>query len=157
MLIPAVKDKIFYIHASNEEELSDWIHCIEHASDSDTVSSPFNVQHHIHVDFKSETGFTGLPPEWEAMLKSSGITKEEVLNNHEVVINVLEKQSQFNQNQTADIPKTLPEIGPLPQEASLTLDELVIKDQDPLKVYKNPKKIGEGFAFCALPWLLITC
>ena len=80
-----------------------------------------------------------------------------MLNNHEVVINVLEKQSQFNQNQTADIPKTLPEIGPLPQEASLTLDELVIKDQDPLKVYKNPKKIGEGFAFCALPWLLITC
>jgi hypothetical protein len=30
-----------------------------------TVSQPFNVQHNIHVNFDSKTGFEGLPAEWE--------------------------------------------------------------------------------------------
>jgi len=35
-----------------------------------TVGSPFNVHHHVHVDFNTKTGFVGLPPEWEAIWKT---------------------------------------------------------------------------------------
>jgi ankyrin repeat protein len=44
-----------------------------------TVSAPFEVRHGVHVDFNSTTGFSGLPSEWEALLASSGIDKEEVV------------------------------------------------------------------------------
>jgi hypothetical protein len=41
------------------------------------ISAPFNVQHNIHVqvDPHAPTGFKGLPPEWDAMLSVSGISK----------------------------------------------------------------------------------
>jgi len=48
----------------DEEEEVEW-----------SVSAPFNLQHGIHVDFNSSTGFSGLPSEWETMLKTSGIDK----------------------------------------------------------------------------------
>ena len=45
------------------------------------VSTPYNLEHNVHVDFNSATGFSGIPPEWEAMLKSALITKKEVMDN----------------------------------------------------------------------------
>jgi hypothetical protein len=36
----------------------------------------------------------GLPMEWEAMLKSSGITKDEVIDNSDAVLSVLEFQAK---------------------------------------------------------------
>lgn len=60
------------------------------------VGSPFNVQHNIHVDFNSVTGFEGLPAEWELLLKQSGITKVQVLENPDAVLDVL----QFNDHYT---------------------------------------------------------
>jgi len=44
----------------------------------------------MHVDFNSESGFTGLPAEWEVLLKSSAISKEEVLKNPQETLQVLE-------------------------------------------------------------------
>ena len=32
------------------------------------VGTPYNVKHHIHVDFDARTGFSGLPANWETML-----------------------------------------------------------------------------------------
>lgn len=37
------------------------------------VGTPYNVQHHIHVDFNSRTGFVGLPPEWEALILGGAV------------------------------------------------------------------------------------
>lgn len=54
------------------------------------ISEPFDFKHHIHVDYNSETGFSGLPPEWEKILKSGQISKEEVIANPEEVIAALE-------------------------------------------------------------------
>ena len=51
-------DKIYYIQANNEAEMEDWMRAIESASSFECVSEPFNVQHNIHVDFCSETGFS---------------------------------------------------------------------------------------------------
>jgi len=134
-------DKIYYIQANNEAEMEDWMRAIESASSFECVSEPFNVQHNIHVDFCSETGFSGLPPEWEAMLKSSGITRDEVRQNPDDVLKVLEFQSNFQENKPSDSPTP----GPLPEENSLTLDQLVSKE-DPLQIYGDMKKVGEGAA-----------
>lgn len=60
------------------------------------IGTPYNVQHKIHVNFNTTTGFEGLPPEWEAMLKSSGITKDEVMANSDAVLTVLEFQTAYN-------------------------------------------------------------
>ncbi len=51
---------------------------VTYVTEYSAVSTPFNVEHKIHVDFNSTTGFVGLPPAWEAMLKSSGISPVEV-------------------------------------------------------------------------------
>jgi len=59
------------------------------------VGSPFNVQHNIHVDFNSVTGFVGLPDEWNVLLKTSGITKDEVVANPDLVLNVMNFNDQY--------------------------------------------------------------
>ena len=54
------------------------------------ISKPFGFKHNIHVDFDSETGFRGLPNEWEALLKDSGIKKEDLLENADAALAALE-------------------------------------------------------------------
>ena len=41
-----------------------------------------------HVDFDSETGFKGLPPEWESLIKGS-ISKDECIANSAAVLEVI--------------------------------------------------------------------
>jgi hypothetical protein len=56
------------------------------------ISAPFNVKHNIHVqvDPSAPTGFKGLPPQWDAMLSASGITKEQVASHPQEVLDVLQ-------------------------------------------------------------------
>lgn len=56
-----------------------------------SISTPFNVKHnmHVQVDPSAPTGFRGLPPQWDAMLSVSGITKEQVASNPQAVLDVL--------------------------------------------------------------------
>lgn len=141
-LIPQITTKKFFIQCNNEAEMNDWISAIESGANYEIVSSPFNVQHNIHVDFNSETGFVGLPLEWEALLKSSGISRDDVLKNADDVLKVLEFQAGKGRAKTeAEIPKNVP----LPDESSVTLDQLISKE-DPTKLYADAKKIGEGAA-----------
>eukprot|EP01103_Thecamoeba_quadrilineata_P006349 TRINITY_DN16076_c0_g1_i1.p1 TRINITY_DN16076_c0_g1~~TRINITY_DN16076_c0_g1_i1.p1 ORF type:complete len:477 (-),score=70.66 TRINITY_DN16076_c0_g1_i1:101-1531(-) len=135
-LIPQLSNKVFYITANNDSELSSWINAIESASSWDIVSQPFDVEHNIHVDFNSETGFRGLPPDMEALLKGSGISRDEVIKNHEEVLKVLEFETKRNEPTKS---------APLPEETSVTLDELVCKD-DPTVIYSDMRKVGEGAA-----------
>jgi len=127
-------------------------------ADGGTVSSPFNVQHNIHVDFSSESGFRGLPADWETLLKSSGITKDDVIEDSAAVLNILEfgdaymghkkpitKATLDQPVQTTTSSTPTPEISPLPEEKAITLNDLINKS-DPTKLYPNPKKIGEGAA-----------
>jgi len=58
------------------------------------ISQPVNFRQKIHVDFDTDSGFRGLPVEWEAMLKSGGISKEDVVKHHEQVLEVLEFQAR---------------------------------------------------------------
>jgi len=59
-----------------------------------SISTPYNVSHQIHVDFSTQTGFVGLPPEWEAMLNSNHITKNDVAQDPDAVLDVLKFESQ---------------------------------------------------------------
>jgi hypothetical protein len=51
-------DKSFIIEANSTQEMKDWIAAVDKASDYSSVSAPYNVQHEIHVDFDSATGFS---------------------------------------------------------------------------------------------------
>jgi len=107
-----------------------------------SVSSPYNIKHQVHVDFNSDNGYRGLPKEWEELLKGSNITKEDVLENPDLVLDVLE----FTHNQIKKAEEDAKSSNEaLPPEKAITLNDLVSKD-DPTKIYLNPTKIGEGAA-----------
>lgn len=70
------------------------------------------------------------------------ISKDEVLENPDLVLDVLE----FTHNQTKRAEEAQRSASePMPAEKTITLNDLVSKD-DPTKLYLNPTKIGEGAA-----------
>lgn len=143
-------NKTFLIQGNNKEEVADWIKAIDKGSEYSNVSTPYNVENKIHVDFNSATGFSGLPPEWEALLKTSAINKEEALANPDNVLSVLsfvtkQQQDDIAKAKAAAAPQHTYKAGPLPEESNATLSDLVSKE-DPTKLYKSMTKIGEGAA-----------
>ena len=64
--------------------------------ESFAISSPSGFRQTAHVGFDPDTGeFEGLPSEWEVLLGTSGLSKDEVQENPERVLRVL----QFHQQQ----------------------------------------------------------
>ncbi|KAF7724030.1 signal transducing kinase of the PAK [Apophysomyces ossiformis] len=54
------------------------------------ISGPYNAKHVTHVGFDSATGeFTGLPYEWQILLKQSGISKHEQFQNPQAVLDAI--------------------------------------------------------------------
>mmetsp|Transcript_24858 Transcript_24858/g.31637 ORF Transcript_24858/g.31637 Transcript_24858/m.31637 type:complete len:427 (-) Transcript_24858:87-1367(-) len=132
---PKIVDKIF--NPGREQDYDDYYDEFEDA----VVSSPFSVKHNVHVDFDSDTGFKGLPQEWEALLNSGAISKEEVLEKPDEVLSCLEVQSNF----ISDNPKPIRTQEELPDEKSISLNDL-INTADPHDIYSDIIKIGEGAA-----------
>ncbi|KAI8900569.1 kinase-like domain-containing protein [Globomyces pollinis-pini] len=85
------KDKSFYFSCDTDSELYSWIEEIYSRSPNGIASSgPTNVQHNVHVGYDMNTGtFEGLPTSWKAILQQSSISKEEMANNPQVVLDVL--------------------------------------------------------------------
>jgi len=108
------------------------------------ISAPFEVHHGIHVDFNSTTGFSGLPREWEVMLQTSGIDKNDVVNNSQAVLDVLEFAEKnvgiAKDTKQRDLSKPTVEIK------EYELSELVNKVDNPRELYINQEKCGEGAA-----------
>lgn len=94
-------DKSFLIQAASQQEMNEWIEAINAARNFYSVSSPFDLQHNIHVDFNSDTGFVGLPGEWETLLKGSDISKADVVQNSAAVLDVLKFQDQYQKQAAA--------------------------------------------------------
>ncbi|EGG14776.1 p21-activated protein kinase [Cavenderia fasciculata] len=156
-------DKTFYIQANTHEEMASWIKAVEKGSEYSTVGTPFNLKHIVHVDFNSATGFSGLPKEWEVILKSNNISKAEVLDKPNEWLRVLEFEAARTGGDKGkpEVVNGLPAAAgggpasqaaapssapvPLPDESNHTLTDLVSKE-DPTKIYKNMTKIGEGAA-----------
>lgn len=124
-----------------------WIEAIEKASKHNPVSGPITVSHKINVKFDTETGFTGLPSEWEELLKINGInasaysSPQEAEREVETLIKVFEATTTGG-----DLPigKAM-QPAPLPEDDTTTLEDLVNKD-DPTTIYTDIHKIGEGAA-----------
>lgn len=95
------------------------------------ITSPYEVKHEVHVDYRLE----GLPPEWEAMLKSSGIKPEEIRNNVDTLKNVIHFNNKLMRSDES--------VLPLPNDEELDLEDFLSPD-DPNKLFLNQKKIGEG-------------
>jgi hypothetical protein len=53
------------------------------------IGSPTDFKQLVHVDFDATNGYTGLPKEWEAMLFSSGIEQNSIIQNKEAAIGAL--------------------------------------------------------------------
>lgn len=89
---------------------------------------------HVKMDNRSSTGFKGLPAEWRALLKTSQISKEEVQQNPQIVLDVLNFQMQGP-------PPVLPSAQTL-KSAQEAASQFI--KTDPNKTYKKIKKLGEG-------------
>ena len=84
--------KIFVeCEARNDDEIYDWIQKInDRCPKTGHPSSPTNFSHRVHVGFDPQTGsFVGLPVEWEKLLTTSAITKEDYKENPQAVYEVL--------------------------------------------------------------------
>ncbi|KAI8987172.1 kinase-like domain-containing protein, partial [Pilobolus umbonatus] len=85
----------------NDEELYTWMDEIYNRSPQG-ASGPTNFVHKVHVGFDPIAGeFTGLPDQWNALLKGSKITTEDAAKNPQAVLEALE----FYTEQTRDNPK----------------------------------------------------
>lgn len=96
------------------------------------ISRPYGLQHIVHVDMDSATGFTGLPPEWEKILKTGGITKNDVVSNPEAALAVM----NFVEKQTSH--QCEPEAPPIVESGE------VIKSENPCSFLTDMTKINEG-------------
>jgi len=131
-------NRTFFISADTKEYLDEWISALREAGPSlpDTFE-PDGFHHKVHVTYDAAHGkFNGLPPEWEALLKSSGISQEEQKSNPKEVIRVLDFQSRLESALYKEVPMPKSEIPP-------SLEELV-SNEDPFNRYSDLIKIGEG-------------
>lgn len=98
----------------NDDEIYDWIDKIyERCPSMGGVSNPTNFSHRIHVGFDPQTGgFVGLPQEWEKLLTTSAITKEDYKKNPQAVIEVLEFYSEHKMREQH--PEIYPHSIPTP-------------------------------------------
>jgi hypothetical protein len=101
------------------------------------ISTPFGFQHNVHVDYDSETGFTGLPSEWEGMLKGI-ITKQEVLANPDDVLGAL----KIVANNGAPTERPTTQQKPSDGKKKKLVDFL--SPEDPTKVFGKLTKLDEG-------------
>lgn len=89
--------KTITCEVKNDDEIYEWIDKIyERCPGMGGVSNPTNFNHRVHVGFDPQTGaFVGLPTEWEKLLSTSAITKEDYKKNPQAVIEALEFYSDI--------------------------------------------------------------
>ncbi|KAI9283376.1 kinase-like domain-containing protein [Sporodiniella umbellata] len=84
------KSRSYYIACRNDEELYSWMDEIYNRSPLG-VSGPTDFVHKVHVGFNPATGvFTGLPDQWNVLLKGSKITPEDAAKNPQAVLQALD-------------------------------------------------------------------
>jgi len=136
--------KTFYIQCNNDEELNTWMKDIQCGS-SIIVGTPSNVKHHVHVDFNSETGFEGLPAEWQTWLINSRIEKKDIIENASTMLEVLQQYGQIKEGHTPK-PAGREDSPVLPKsETSISLKDLC-SDPSNKDLYEVQDIIGEGAA-----------
>ena len=107
------------------------------SEDKPCISAPYHLSHEIHVDYDSETGFRGLPPEWDTMLRKNKITKDEIMTNPQAVIDVM---NFFN---VPDKPSPLPK-DLIDDPSKLPSLDTILQPTNPHSFLEDVKKLDEG-------------
>lgn len=102
------------------------------------VNIQLNFQSGIHVvvDLDSDTGFKGLPKEWENIMKGGGLTKQDVENNAEEVLQALEFVAG------GMVGKDQAQKAPEGKQPGKLVDYL--STEDPTKIFGKLTKLDEG-------------
>ncbi|ORZ04347.1 kinase-like domain-containing protein [Absidia repens] len=100
------------------------------------ISLPFNTRHVTHVGFDAHTGeFTGLPNEWQVLLRYSGITKKEQEQNPQAVIDAIEFY-QGTRQLTEDVWNKIPKAT----TASSSTPLAVVDDKEKTSTWRRLSK-----------------
>ncbi|KAF7727717.1 Protein kinase, partial [Apophysomyces ossiformis] len=84
------KNKTYFVACRNDGELYSWMDEIYNRSPLG-ASGPTDFVHQVHIGFDPRTGaFTGLPDQWNALLRGSKITPEDAAKNPQAVLEALE-------------------------------------------------------------------
>ena len=102
-----------------DDEIYEWIDAIyNRCPGMGGVSNPTNFSHRVHVGFDPMNGqFVGLPTEWERLLKTSAITKDDYKKNPQAVIEVLEFYSDITKR--GENPNMYPSLTPTPPVSTM--------------------------------------
>ena len=111
--------KMVICKVTTDEEVYGWIDSIYSKCPSmGGVSNPTNFTHRVHVGFDPVSGaFVGLPPEWERLLASSAISKDDYQRNPEAVVEVLNFYTEKLMKRAED-PQQYPSLTPTPPVAA---------------------------------------
>lgn len=94
-----------------------------------SIGRPQNVQHRIHVVYNQETGMIdGLPPEWQELINSSNITKQEQQENSKILLKALKF---YNHSLNHDVKYiTLEQIQNCNLDTQASQNHVVLNDED---------------------------
>ncbi|GAM84178.1 hypothetical protein ANO11243_021710 [Dothideomycetidae sp. 11243] len=97
------QQKVIVCRFDTDSEVYAWIDGIyERSPAMGGVSQPTGFAHRVHVGFDPiNGGFTGLPPEWQRLLNSSALTKDDMAKNPQAVVEVLQFYTDTMQKQPA--------------------------------------------------------
>ncbi|KAI9315223.1 kinase-like domain-containing protein [Dichotomocladium elegans] len=114
--------KTYYLSCKNDEELYSWMDEIYNASRSPLgASGPTDFVHKVHVGFDPLTGaFTGLPDQWNLLLKGSKITAEDAAKNPQAVLEALEFFTEQAKTTTRPHPRQKQPLRPHPKASQST-------------------------------------
>eukprot|EP00002_Diphylleia_rotans_P015529 TRINITY_DN3009_c0_g1_i2.p1 TRINITY_DN3009_c0_g1~~TRINITY_DN3009_c0_g1_i2.p1 ORF type:complete len:392 (-),score=94.89 TRINITY_DN3009_c0_g1_i2:118-1293(-) len=132
----SVVKKFFKIFWSSEEE-----------NPEPEIGLPYSVIHENHVTFDHETGiFQGLPPGWEDLLSSSGISKNEIRSDPTSVLNAIRFHDEYH---NAPVDRTASRlVDSICIVADVNIDQIPLSDlvrhESPASLFKIDAKLGEG-------------
>lgn len=101
------------------------------------ITQPKGFKHEIHVNWDADKGFTGLPSEWEAILKTGQFTNDEAAAHHEEIVRVVQfvAEDKMHENPT--------DRGEKKEKEKKRLVDF-LSPEDPRKIFGKLEKLDEG-------------
>eukprot|EP01104_Vermistella_antarctica_P018914 TRINITY_DN7186_c0_g1_i1.p1 TRINITY_DN7186_c0_g1~~TRINITY_DN7186_c0_g1_i1.p1 ORF type:complete len:530 (+),score=61.92 TRINITY_DN7186_c0_g1_i1:282-1871(+) len=136
-------NKVYYISAQSDNARQEWMTAIRASTRlSVQIGAPTQVKHVHHATFDMETNkFQGLPGSWRSILDCSGISRQEMSQYPDSVLNVLGFEASLREENSVEslrLGRGAPDRGSTPQA-----EDLVSKG-NPSEIYSSLKKIGQG-------------
>ncbi|KAJ3390687.1 Protein kinase [Entophlyctis sp. JEL0112] len=98
--------RVLNFSCRSDDEVYAWIDGVYQRCPRTGIGSPINFTHAVHVGVDHDGLFSGLPPEWQGLLQSSGLSASDALrNNPQAVIDALSFYTK-NMSRTPTNPTT---------------------------------------------------